>query len=253
MQEKGVNKMKIVETSLNLRIERGKRKENYLLSQNIAKKQLSVMDTDIYTNVEFMDCDNSDYLKTFADCGYNSFTSIDAKGRGILCEIKKEYAVKKIEEMTEPHMLHLLVEKGNEYIDLITVRLLVAGGDYADFRDRNRQWNKVLSYIENLSDKSHLVLTGDFNHGVISNDINGYRNRPRQYFNYQMVVKDLKNKNIILYQMEGYSYRGYMKIDHIATGEKILVENAVYDDIFSNTEIIGIPDHSCIIANIKCA
>ena len=245
--------MKIIETSLNLRIERGKRKEDYLISEDIAKRQLSFSDTDVYTNVEFMDCDNSDYLKTFADCGYNSFTSLDAKGRGILCEIKKEYAVKKIDEMTEPHMLHLRIEKGTEYIDLITVRLLVAGGNDADFKDRNRQWNKVLGYIENLSDKSHLVLTGDFNHGVISNDINGYRYRPRQYFNYQMIVKDLKNKNIILYPMEGNSYRGYMKIDHIATGEKIVVETAVYNDVFSNTEIIGIPDHSCIVANIKCA
>ena len=245
--------MKIIETSLNLRIERGKRKEDYLISEDIAKRQLSFSDTDVYTNVEFMDCDNSDYLKTFADCGYNSFTSLDAKGRGILCEIKKEYAVKKIGEMTEPHMLHLRIEKGTEYIDLITVRLLVAGGNDADFKDRNRQWNKVLGYIENLSDKSHLVLTGDFNHGVISNDINGYRNRPRQYFNYQMIVKDLKNKNMILYPMEGNSYRGYMKIDHIATGEKIVVETAVYNDVFSNTEIIGISDYSCIVANIQCA
>ena len=245
--------IKIVETSLNLRIERGKRKEDYLISKDIAKKQLSFANTDIYANVEFMDCDTTDYLKVFEASGYNNYISLDAKGRGILCEIKKEYVVKKIGEMTEPHMLHLRVEKGDEYIDLITVRLLVAGGNDADFKDRNKQWNKVLSYIESLSDKSHLVLTGDFNHGVINNDINGYRNRPRQYFNYQMVAKDLKNKNIILYPMEGNSYRGYMKIDHIATGEKILVENAVYDDIFSNTEIIGIPDHSCIIANIKCA
>ena len=187
----------------------------------------------------------------FEDSGYNSFVSLDAKGRVSLCEIKKEYAVKIIGEMTEPHMLHLRVEKGNEYIDLITVRLLVSGGNDADFKDRNKQWNKVLNYIEALSDKSYIVLTGDFNHGVISNDINGYRHRPRQYFNYQMVVKDLENKNISLYPMEGNSYRGYMKIDHIATGEKILIEKAVYNDVFGNTEIIGIPDHSCIVVNIK--
>lgn len=244
--------MKIIETSLNLRIEQGKHKEDYLISEDIAKKQLSFANTDIYTNVEFMDCDNTAYLKMFEDSGYNRFISLDEKGRGILCEIKKEYAVKPIGKMTKPHMLHLRVEKGDEYIDLITVRLWVAGGNDADFEDRYKQWTKVLSYIESLSDKSHLVLIGDFNHGVISNDINGYRNRPRQYFNYQMVAKDLKNKNIILYPMEGNSYRGYMKIDHIATGEKILVENAVYEDVFGNTEIIGIPDHSCIIANIKC-
>ena len=244
--------MKIIETSLNLRIEQGKHKEDYLISEDIAKKQLSFSDTDIYTNVEFMDCDNTAYLKMFEDSGYNSFISLDEKGRGILCEIKKEYAVKTIGKMTEPHMLHLRVEKGDKYIDLITVRLLVSCGNDADFKDRNKQWNKVLNYIETLSDKFNLVLIGDFNHGVISYDINGYRNRPRQYFNYQMVVKDLKNKNIILYPMEGNSYRGYMKIDHVATGEKILVENAVYEDVFGTTEIIGIPDHSCIIANIKC-
>lgn len=246
-------KLKIVETSLNLRIQKGKQKEDYLLSQSIAEKQLSFKGTHIFCNCEFMSCNNSEYLKIFEDSGYNSFTSLDAKGRGILCEIKKEFAVKKVAEMTDPHMLHLRVEKGNKYIDLITVRVLVAGGNDSDFKDRNKQWNKVLSYIENLSDKSHLVLTGDFNHGVISNDINGYRHRPRQYFNYQMVVKDLKNKNIILYPIEGYSYRGYMKIDHIATGEKITVESAVYNDVFGNTGVIGIPDHSCIVANIKCA
>lgn len=55
----GENKMKIVETSLNLRIERGKCKDNYLISEYIAKKQLSISDTDIYSNVEFMDCDNT--------------------------------------------------------------------------------------------------------------------------------------------------------------------------------------------------
>lgn len=245
-------KIKIMETSLNLRIERGKKKEDYLLSQNIAKKQLSVTDTDIYTNVEFMDCDNADYLKIFEDSGYKSFTSLDAKGRGILCEIKKEYIVSKIGEMTEPHMLHLRIEKGNEYIDLITVRILVASGNDADFKDRNRQWRKVLNYIEGLSDNSHIVLTGDFNHGVIRSDINGYQFKPRQFFNYQMVVGDLESKNITLYPMEGNSFRGFMKIDHIATGERIVVDTAVYKDFFCNTEVIGIPDHSCIVANIKC-
>ena len=243
--------MKIVETSLNLRIERGKCKDNYLISEYIAKKQLSISDTDIYSNVEFMDCDNTAYLKVFENSGYNSFISLDAKGRGILCEIKNEYAVKTVGEMTEPHMLHLRVEKGNEYIDLITVRLLVAGGNDEDFKNRNKQWNKILKYIETLSDKSHIVLNGDFNHGVISNDINDYRNKPRQYFNYQMIVKDLKSKNISLNPMDGNSYRGYMKIDHIATGESVVVENAIYKDIFGNMDVIGVPDHSLLVANIK--
>ena len=245
--------MKIVLTSLNLRIERGKRKEDYGISQNIARKQLSIKNTDIYTNVEFMDCDNIDYLKMFVDSGYKSFVSLDANGRGILCEIKKEYTVSKVYEMTDPHMLHLRVTKENEYIDLITVRILVARGNDADYKDRYRQWQKLLNYIDGLPDNSHIVLTGDFNHGVICRETNGYQFRPRQYFNYQMVVNDLESKNITLYPMEGNSFRGYMKIDHIATGEKIVVDNATYKDVFLNTEKVGVPDHSCIVANIKCA
>ena len=67
--------MKLIETSLNLRIEYGKSKENYLISEDIAKKQLSFSDMDIYTNVEFMDCDNEAYLKMFENSGYNSFIS----------------------------------------------------------------------------------------------------------------------------------------------------------------------------------
>ena len=39
-------KIKILETSLNLRIERGKRKEDYSISLNIANKQLSMTNTD---------------------------------------------------------------------------------------------------------------------------------------------------------------------------------------------------------------
>lgn len=246
-------KIKILESSLNLRIERGKKKEDYSISKIVADKQLAFLDTDIYTNVEFMDCNNVDYLQSFEKAGYNSYISLDCKGRGILCEIKNCYEVEKIGEMSEPHMLHLRIKNAIDFIDLVTVRILVAGGNDADFKDRKKQWYKVLNYIENLSDKSHLVLTGDFNHGVINNDIKGYSFKPRQYFNYQMIVSDLASKNVTLYPMEGSSYRGYMKIDHIATGERISVETAVYEDVFGNTEIIGIPDHSCIVANIKCA
>ena len=243
----------IVESSLNLRIERGKTKDDYTLHKDIAKKQLSFYGTDIFTNVEFMDCNNKDYLKTFEDAGYKSYMSLDTKGRGILCEIKDDCEAEIIGEMSDPHMLHLHIKKNLSFIDLITVRLLVAGGNDADFKDRKRQWNRILNYIENLSDKSHLILTGDFNHGVISSHINGYRFKPRQYFNYQMVVSDLKKRNITLFPMEGASYRGYMKIDHIATGEKITVNTAVYKDVFKDAVEIGTPDHSFIVASIKCA
>lgn len=243
----------IVESSLNLRIERGKTRSDYTLHRDIAKKQLSLCDADIFSNVEYMSCNTQGYLDEFNEAGYNHYITLDATGRGILCAIKKEYVVEKIGELSDPHLLHLRVSKENEYLDLITVRLLVAGGTEADFKDRNRQWHKILNYIEGIEDKSHIILTGDFNHGVINDDVRNYRSKPREFYNYQMVLKDLKTKGLELYAIDGYSYKGYMKIDHIATGNKVGVNAAIYKDAFSGSDQIGIPDHSCIVASLMCA
>ena len=244
--------IKILETSLNLRFERGKKNKDYILSKAIAMKQLEVPDVDIYCNVEYMRCTDDEYLHSFKKAGYNAFTAVDEKGRGILCEIKNEYEVTTIEKMNEPHMLHLHISKDNTHINLITVRLLVAGGDEKDFKNRKGQWDKIVNYIESLKDKSNLIVTGDFNHGVINNDGN-YFSKPREFYNYQMVLIDLYKRNVKIYPISGNSYRGYMKIDHIATGKKIEVINAKYKDMFDNINCIGIPDHSCIVAELNCA
>lgn len=68
-----------------------------------------------------------------------------------------------------------------------------------------------------------------------------------------MVTGSLERKDIKLFPMDGVSYRGYMKIDHIATGNKIIVDNAIYKDMFCGEQGIGIPDHSCIVATLRCA
>lgn len=244
-------KIKLVESSLNLRIERGKTKEDYILSSDIADKQLALA-ADLYSNVEYMDCDNGEYLMTFHKAGYTAYTSLDKNGRGILCEIKDAYQAKIMHTMTSPHMLHLKIQNNSVGIDLITVRILVSGGDKEDYKDRKKQWDKVMNYIATLPDKSHILLTGDFNHGVISNDIANYKSKSREYFNYQMILKDIKNNDISLYPIDGMSYKGYMKIDHIITGDKIVVSDAVYDNMFEGAAGIGIPDHSSIVANLKC-
>ena len=242
--------IKIVETSLNLRIERGKQKEDYTLSSAIAEKQLAIDDNvDIYCNVEFMECNNSEYMETFSDAGYRSFTSLDAKGRGILCEIKEKYSVKEITTMADPHMLHLRVEDGNDYIDLITVRILVVGGGDDDFQDRRRQWERVLGYIDSLPNDAHIVLIGDLNHGVICHNFEGYEGKPRRFFNYQMVVNDLDKRGIVLYPIKGKSFLKYLKIDHIAARGAV-IDSAAYTDIFETTGVIGVPDHSCILASL---
>lgn len=248
------NKIKIVETNLNLRFEKGRK--DYILSENIAKKQLTFFpDTDIYTNVEFMmkNCDYHKYLKLFEESGYIHYTALDNKGRGILCEINSKFKVEKMAESFAPHMLHLRIYiTQKEFIDLITIRILVSDGSHSDYKSRREQWKNILSYISKL-DSSHIVLTGDFNHGVI-NSSNNYCSKPREHYNYQLILNDLKQKNIYLFPINGYSYHGYMKIDHIATGAKsIIVESAEYKALFEEEEKneIGIPDHSCIVATIS--
>lgn len=247
--KKGI--IKIVESNLNLRVE--KNRKECTLSKNIGKKQLSFFpETDIYANVEFMMCNNSEYLKLFEESGYTAYTALDNKGRGILCEIKSNYKVEKIAEFYAPHMLHLRVYiNKTEFIDLITIRILVCDGTHSDYKNRRVQWKNILSYIERLDESSHVVLTGDFNHGVI-NISNNYWQKPREHYNYQTVFNDLKENNISMFPISGYSYQGYMKIDHIATGTKAIVDSAEYKDLFEEEKNkIGIPDHSCIVATIS--
>lgn len=245
-----ITELSIMEASLNLRVERGKKKEQYKLSKDVAEKQLSFTGTDIYTNVEFMDCQNEEYLNEFKRHGYNEFYSLDKHGRGILCEVSSRYTVRTVAAMSEPHFLHLRIEQNGDYIDLITVRVLVAGSDAKDYKDRRKQWNKVVDYIASLPDISHVVLIGDFNHGVIG-DIANYRNKPREYFNFQIIENDLKAKKIALQAIDGYSYKGYMKPDHIATGGNVHIDFADYYDAFGGWENkIGVPDHKCLRSSI---
>ena len=200
-----------------------------------------------------MNCENHEYLKIFEESGYTAYTASDNKGRGILCEINSKFKVEKIAESFAPHMLHLRIYiTQKEFIDLITIRILVSDGSHSDYKNRREQWKNILSYISKL-DSSHIVLTGDFNHGVI-NSSNNYCSKPREHYNYQLILNDLKQKNISLFPINGYSYHGYMKIDHIATGAKaIIVESAEYKALFEEEEKneIGIPDHSCIVATIS--
>jgi hypothetical protein len=147
-------------------------------------------------------------------------------------------------------MLHLRINKEESCLELITLRILVSGSDNADFINRNSQWKKVLDYIDKLEDKAHLVLVGDWNHGVISEK---YKNdQARRFFNYQMVVEDLNEKSLVLFPIIGTSYRGYMKIDHLANGNAIKVLGAEYREIFKAPFVIGKPDHNFIVAELQC-
>lgn len=243
--------IKIVETSLNLRVERrlGKVNKDYLLSKEVAEKQLK-LNADVYCNVEFMECNTSGYMNTFAEAGYIPYKGLDTLyQRGIMCMVRKEYPVKVINMFEDPHMLHIQVEKEGKTIDIVTVRILISGSNDADYIDRKAQWDKILEYIDSIENKENLCITGDFNHGVISEKYND--DQARRFFNYQMFEESLARKDIKVAPIDGMSYKGYMKIDHLCTSDKLTVLEAEYLDVFGGEHrIIGVPDHSLIVARV---
>lgn len=240
--------IKLVETSLNLRKEKGKTNMDYTLSEKIAEKQLE-FDADVYANVEFMDCHNEGYLNRFKDAGYKLYSFTDHNHRGNLCAIKKEYDAKVISTMEAPHFMHIEITREDKKMDLFIARILVAGGGDEDFKSRREQWGRIVCYINSLENRENIVLTGDFNNGVISEEYKS--DSPRRFYNYQMIVKELKETDVKLFEMEGCSFKNDMKIDHIATGTNIEVLNAAYIPAFRGKTAIGIPDHNCIAAEIE--
>lgn len=243
--------LKIVETSLNLRVERrlGKENKDYLLSKDVAEEQLG-LEADVYCNVEYMECRDKKYMEAFENAGYTAYKALDSYNqRGIMYMVKNEYPVRVINMFEEPHMMHIQLDKEGTIFNLITVRILISGSDDADYLSRKAQWEKVLSYIESLENKDNLCITGDFNHGVISEEYK--ENQARRFFNYQMVEDSLREKNISLASIDGMSYKGYMKIDHLGTSEDLKVLEAKYLDVFGEHRIIGVPDHSMIVARVE--
>ena len=65
-----------------------------------------------------------------------------------------------------------------------------------------------------------------------------------------MFVESLEKKDIKVAPIDGMSYRGYMKIDHLCTSDKLRVLEAEYLDVFGEHRIIGVPDHSLIVARV---
>lgn len=242
---------KIVETSLNLRVERrlGKQNKDYLLSKDVAEEQLK-LGADVYCNVEYMECQDKKYMEAFKNAGYTAYKALDSYNeRGIMYMVKNEYSVSVINMFEDPHMMHIQVEKDGKVIDIITVRILVSGGNDVDYIDRKAQWDKILEYIDSLKNEDNLCITGDFNHGVISE---AYKeDHSRRFFNYQMLVDTLRERNISLAPIEGMSYKGYMKIDHLAVCDNLHVLEAEYLDVFGEHRIIGVPDHSMIVARVE--
>ena len=241
----------LVATSLNLRIERGHKASEYRLSGDVAKSQLQ-FSPDFICNYEDMEGCVSDEYDGKLEKGYIRIAATDDyQGRGVSCWVKRGYSAKKIYSMTSPHFMHVGItnDEGIE-INLLILRILVSNSGPNDYIERNVQWCKVMEYIDSLTDKINLVLVGDWNHGVIG-DIKTYSGKSRQHFNFQMIEQSLSARNMQMVPMDGYSYKGFMAIDHLAVSSTVSAENARYVDVYgTDVSEIGTPDHSFIVSEL---
>ena len=243
--------LKILETSLNLRIETilGKTIKDYKHCEEVGKIQYEQC-ADIIANVEDMNCDATDYKRYLKE--YNAIEALeDYQERGVSCYVKNTLAVEKISSFSKPHFLHVKITGEDKKINLIIFRVLVSDSSIEDFKDRKKQFDKVIKYVDDLEDKDNLILTGDWNHGVINENGIYSKECSRYYFNYQYIVRSLEAIDLTLIPIDGFSYKNYMKIDHLAVSSSIAVEKADYVDLYKDKYAqIGIPDHSCICAEI---
>ena len=238
-----------VETSLNLRIEKGKAREDYSLVGDVALSQLQ-FSPDIIANVEDMECDSSEYDALMSKEYKKISATEDRQRRGVSCWVRKEFEAERIHFMTDPHFMHVRIGNGKgQSLNLIVCRMLVSSGGMEDYQDRHVQWLRVMDYLDSQKDLENIVVTGDWNHGVIAEKEN-YVGNAREFFNYQMIEEELRGRGIAIVPIQGFSFMGYMKIDHLAISQGIRAEEARYAELFPKIRRVGIPDHRAIVATL---
>ncbi len=250
--------LRILESSLNLRVDRRNdarlSNTDYQLKKEVAREQLAYKDVDLYCNVEYMECQDEEYLYEFSK-GYKRISALFGKdNRGILCYVKKELGITVVHRKEYPHFLHFRITKNNETADVIVFRILVSDSSKEDFEDRAKQWNIVMEYIDsNIKETSRLILTGDWNHARVRSQYAGYN---QESFHYQKIKNDLKIRGLSMGinlkpGHKEHSYAGYLAIDHIAVGDAFsYLEAPGYSHYHPNAPI-GTPDHAYLLACIR--
>ena len=245
-------KLTLVGTNLNLRIQRGHVASDYKLLGDVALSQLKFK-PDIICNYEDMEgCDSEEYFRVLETEYVRVAATDDRQGRGVSCWIRKEYSVKKVYSMTSPHFMHVKVKNGDGLeLNLMVFRILVSDSGIDDYKDRWNQWQKAMEYVDSIKSDGNIALVGDWNHGRID-DPESYLGKARQFFNYQMIQASLSERGIEVVPMEGFSFKGFMSIDHLAVSSSIVAENYRYEDVYGlEVPTIGIPDHSYIVSDLK--
>lgn len=137
--------LRIIESNLNLRVEQGKTNTDYKLEKTVAIDQMNYKDDiDVYCNVEYMECQDEEYLYEFRN-NYKRITALFKNSRGILCYVDKRINTKVIAKYDKPHFLHFRITKEKAIVDIIVFRILSDDSSIKDFMKRKN--NGILYWI----------------------------------------------------------------------------------------------------------
>lgn len=208
-------------------------------------QQLLSTNSDLFCCFDFSENDYTAFYNLFDQAGFDRFAAVDSGGYGLLVLARTQLLGQKIVEMhpPHPHLLHLRLDK----LDLIFLKILALSqtkNKNLDFQNRRAQFGQALAYVDSLASEE-LVITGNFNHGVINRQ---YAGKPRQFYNYQIIENELKKRSILLAPLTGssysYSYRGCpLTLEHIGA-RNVTIQNPAYANM-------GIGKHSALIATVR--
>lgn len=241
--------MRIVEANLNLRIEYGHRKEDYKIDKKIAQTLCGISpNPDVLAMVEYMNCDNKNFLDCLTKSGYDLFSSLDSSERGILIAVKRGIKVVQREKKSYPHMIHLEITSSEGTFDLICLRILTGKRcNSQEFEDRRKQFSEIYAYISSL-DIHRTIIVGDFNNAKIRENYEGYA---QERYNYQWIKNEFDDISLELQYINGYSHQGYLKEDHIILSKNMIAKSKYDDTLFKMRNIIGYPDHVPLVADVN--
>ena len=253
---------------------------------------------DVVVINEFVVSIGWDYFqKRLKENDYAWFMTYTSKENGILIAIKKEkFSVVNWNDVNivnklssdkndmEPDFIHIKVNYNNEPLNIIGVRIKVctdAMNIDEDYKCRVQQFELLCKYLSNIKEKT--IVLGDFNNGNIFREYDKnqlYHNCSRQYYNYQMIWREVEEKlkwrldtpdkggnygnkfSIVTRDPNGKVY--YTKEDHVISRGCNVLNGDYLWDFMENTDVYGelkcdsyksnlkyIPDHAMLYAEVE--
>jgi len=266
---------------------------NYEIKKNFVD-ELMVKKYHIIILVEFIISKGWDYFQEkLNENRYAWFMTYTSSQNGILLAVSKdEFDIEHAQVVRDmdtaqpekPDFLQVTVKHNNEPFTIIGTRIRVGDKNNnlnMDFQSRKNQFDGLKDHLTNINNTT--LIMGDFNNGSIFNEYNKqyiYSNCARQYYNFQMLWRDVEgkinwnfntpdkggtygNKFSIVTEEKHTKKTYYTKEDHIISKglditdcdykwDFVKAENGYGSLNYRNfkSKMKGLPDHAMLVVDI---